>query len=220
MPLALRIALLGVSGVQVLLFIWAIYASTIGVGSMVWGGLGFGVIGIVSALFGGLLGLGRFGQGPAMGALCVAGATLTCGVLGWLDLRSNLLSVPELARLVRPWLLAVAVTALAQGGVAALAVLVRRALSWKYLVSGVVILALCGGMLALVRGPGSGLLSAWEGGGEALRVTILLALSFVALVLLSAGGHLVIRAFEVTREGPDATDAPGTDAAPSKPATA
>ncbi len=228
MPSGLRIALLGASGVQVLLFLWAIYASTIGVGALVWGGLGFGLIGIICALFGVMLGLGWFARGPAMGALCVAGATLTCGVLGWLDLRSNLNSVPALAGLVRPWLLGVAFAALAQGGVAAFAVLLRRALSWKYLVFGAVILGLCAGMLALVRGPGSGLLTAWEGGGEALRVTILLALSFVALAMLSAGGHLVIRAFEVTREGPTPTDGPSDGqsgarakpSAPSKPATA
>ncbi len=211
MPKPLRVVLLVAGGVQILLFGWAIYAATLGVGAIVWAGLGFGIIGIVTALFGGLLGLGRFGQGPAMGALCVAGAAMTCGVLGWLDLRSNLTTVPELARLLRPWLGAVAATAAAQGGVAALTVLVRRALSWKYLISGAVTLGVCGAILLAVRGPGASLLTKWEGAGEAFRVTVLLALSFVVLALLSAGGHLVIRAFEVTREKPEA---------PAKPAAA
>ncbi|MEM7754196.1 MAG: hypothetical protein AAF297_01015 [Planctomycetota bacterium] len=201
-PLPIRLALLASAAAAMALFGWSLYAATIAAPATVWAGLGFSLIGLVSAGFAIALGLGRFANGFGIATLSIAGAVATCAVLAWLDLRANLAAVPELARLLNPWLITTAGTGVIVGGLAALAVLLRSAASWKYAASGLAGLGAFGGMIGAMRGPGSSLLSRWEDGPEALRVTLLLIIAFVGLVLLSAGGHLLIRAFEVTTQSP------------------
>jgi len=199
-PRLIRVPLLALSAVILVLFGWSLYASTIGAPSLVWAAAGFSLIGLASAVFAALLGLGRFNNGFGLAALCVAGATTTCAVLGWLDLRANLTAVPELDRVLRPWLVASAATGLGVAGLAALAVLLRSSRSWVYAASGAAALAVVVIGAALLRGPAAGLLPDAEGDPDPLRVGLLLFMAVTALALLSAGGHLVIRAFEVGRE--------------------
>ena len=206
-PPSIRFPLLGVSAVGVLLFGWSLYVAAIATEAIVWPALGFSLIGIVSAVYGVLLGLGMYRAGFGLGALCVAGGFVTSGVLGWVDLRSNLASVPELARMLRPWLVGVGLIGVSIGGLAGLGVAIRSARSWAYLAGGAVCAVAFAGLLALFRfGPAESLLSRWEDGPEAVRVSLILVAAFAGLALLSAGTHLFIRGIEVTRE-PNTPDA-------------
>lgn len=215
-PWFIRVPFLIAAAASTALFGWSLYAATLGTPATVWAALGFSLIGLVSAGFAVALGLGKFTRGFGIAGLCVAGAVLTCGVLGWLDLRANLASTPELARLLRPWLLGTAVVGLGLAGCSGLAVLLRSAKSWKYVGFGSIALAATGGLLAIFRGPGQGLLTRWEDGPEAVRVALLLAAAFLGLVLVSAAGHLLIRAFEVTTSnGAHTPETPSPDPAGS-----
>jgi hypothetical protein len=207
-PLAVRGAIILTSAALVLLFAWGLYASVFAAGSIVWFAVGFSVVGLFAAGFGVALGLGQYVRGPGMAGLCVAGAVLTCGVFGWLDLRPNLASVPELASLLRPWLIAVGAGAAGIAALSGVLVLARRPSAWRRFIAGGITFVVLGAGLAAIRGPGARLLETWEGAGEAIRVSLLLVFAFLAVALISAGGHLCIRAFEITREpGRDADDA-------------
>ncbi|MEM1185003.1 MAG: hypothetical protein AAGI53_08355 [Planctomycetota bacterium] len=210
-PKLIRYPLLLISVAVGGLFCWSLFTSAFATENTIWPGLGFSLVGVAAAVFGVMLGLGMFRNGFGLAALCVAGAALTSGVLGWLDLRANLASAPDAAKLLRPWLAAVAASGLASAALAGLAVLIRSGRSWRFVIGGGVAFAALGGLGLLMQGPGAALTSRWEDGPEAVRISLLLIVAFSALVLLSAGGHLLIRGFEVTLFD-DSADAKGASA--------
>lgn len=167
---------------------------------ILWASLGFAVVAAVAAVLGVLTGLGRFNDGFGIAALCVGGALVVSAGFSYIDLGPNLGDQPTLARLLKPWAAVQTIAAaviVASGG---LAVLSRRQASWKSVATGFAFLIPAG---VIVAGMVLGLnrISGGESGRVMSLGLILLGGSAVG-VLVSLGGHHLIRAFEMAAEEP------------------
>lgn len=155
---------------------------------------------VMAAVFGVLLGLGRFREGFGLACLCVAGTVVTGAFFGvYKDLRVNTVT-PGQIRAADALLVGRVLGAGAVAGLGALAVLSRDARSWPLLAKGVLIgspVVVVGGWLVWTRGAA---LSApvGETAGTVRTIAVILG-GLVLMVLGSIGAHLCIRAFEVTR---------------------
>ncbi|MBZ0173584.1 MAG: hypothetical protein K8E66_14475, partial [Phycisphaerales bacterium] len=139
-----------------------------------------------------------------MAALCVGGTVAVSAGFAMLDFRSNLGANAGLAGLVMPWVGVQTLSATAIIFAGGLAVLARRPASWGLVFKGLMILVPAGVILAGAW-LGRGLIPEGENG----RVISLGALLFGGVVvglLVSIGGHVLIRAFEITAENGTASD--------------
>jgi len=152
-----------------------------------------------------LLGLRKEVQGFGIALLCVAGAIFVGSLLGAKMLQSTSDQVPSLTNFVK-LRLALMVGLLALTGVVKLG---TRPDCWRTLVLGGALLAPLGYIAYLVVRKQTGeLTKRVDQFSEVGQMVIWLALAIVVGILTIAGGHFVIRAFEMTREaGAKAGDA-------------
>ena len=144
-----------------------------------------------------LMGLRRDPDGIGVGLLCVAGAVFVGAILGSKMLQSSSDQVPSLKNFV---LLRLALV----GGVAALAGLIKlgdRRDCWRMLAigAGLLIPLMAIGWLVVRRNTES-LTKPIGHLGEVLQMVLWLLIAIVVGIMTIAGGHFVIRAFEMTRE--------------------
>lgn len=191
-----------------------------------WMVVGFEVVVFGAGVYALLIAKGRFGDGPGMALLCVAGTLLAAGVLGFYSTKSTPGAPAQLllrgtAVPMKPWAMVHIGAALVLGACAATEVLRRNSRSWYYLVraamAGVPLAALAFAA-AMVYRRSQGAKLAYESAVEsAVRqnqpvpsvpapflpewVTWLGGSlgAVLALVLFCACAHCVIRAFEMGR---------------------
>ncbi|USO00298.1 MAG: hypothetical protein H6810_06475 [Phycisphaeraceae bacterium] len=170
---------------------------------IVWAALGFTLIGGVAAVLGVLCGLGRFANGYGMAAVCIGGTIAVAAGFAMLDLKPNLTNSASVGRLLKPWagIEALCGACIIAGG--ALAVLARRPAAWGLVAKSMACLVPAGVLFG-------GAYLGWgaipkEHTGRVIALAILLFGGGVIAILVSIGGHLLIRAFEFTAEGPNDT---------------
>jgi heme/copper-type cytochrome/quinol oxidase subunit 3 len=175
-----------------------------------WFLLGFEIVTLFAAVFGILLALGRFSDGPALGLLCVVGAVAVGSILGDMSTQlANPIGGPVLYTYGKGGLVQIPITAfmtlrLAAAGIvglcAAWTVLHRRpAESMKSLTLGLILGTIMLVVLAVAwkaRAPLAGL-------GTLVRTLTMFAVGVSALGLLAASVHYTIRAFEFGRIASD-----------------
>lgn len=173
----------------------AIWVPTVAGERASWAMFGFEIVTIVAAVLGILLGLGRFTDGPALALACVAGTILLASGFGWQGAGRQLGGVS-----LTPMLLGRAGIAMTLGLLAAYCVLSRRREAWSLAIRGVLLLApvvVLMGALVVPR------VRAWVEGalGQSPAVQFLaVTVGFlIVTALVSAGGHLLITAFEAGR---------------------
>lgn len=164
-----------------------------------WALFGFEVVVCVAAVLGILTGRGRFADGPGLALACVAATILVASALGWQGAGRKLLGVS-----LAPVLGGRALAALTIGAIGAWCVLARA--------PGSIRLALIGSLLVLpvvfvagasLHPTGQRLLEKAMGTSPGVQFLVVVASFTVVAILLSAGAHLIIRAFEMGR--PDST---------------
>jgi hypothetical protein len=171
-----------------------------------WFLLGFEVVTLIAAVFGVLLAVGKFPEGPGLGLLCVVGVVAVGSVLGDMSTQlSNPIGGPVLYTFGKGGLVQIPITTfmtlrLAVAGILALCaawvVLQRRpGESMKSLARGLVL----GAIMVVV------LLVAWKTRtplaalGPFLRTVSLFTAGIAALGLFAASVHYTVRAFEFGR---------------------
>jgi hypothetical protein len=162
-----------------------------------WVLFGFEVVVVVAAALGILFGRGRFGEAPGLALACVAGTILIASLLGWQASGRTLMG-----RSLTPLLAWRAVASLALAAAAALCVLSRdpRAVRRAGLGAVMVLPAVLVVAGALTR-PGRRILSAAVGQNPVQQVLVCTMGGLVVGGLFAAGGHQLIRAFEMGRRG-------------------
>ena len=153
---------------------------------------GFEVIVVVACILGVLTGLGKFNSGPSIAIACTAGTIFVGAVLGYISLAGSIFGVRPLYFLAFRVLIAFAMFGCA-GGV----LLARRpGASMRLLLLGVafgapVVLALGAWMkIGAVR-------QAVHGVNPNLLAVLATPLALLAIGLISASAHCLIRAFEI-----------------------
>jgi hypothetical protein len=164
----------------------------------VWFMLGFEVVIGVAAVFGMLTGRGRFGDGPALALVCVAGAVGAGSLLGFLAGRGNI------GVNLTPFLLAREAAAAVYLGVAGAMVVMRRpGVSLRRLAIGLACAAAFAGEAALLwkmRGSLGGL-------GTMAGALVGLVAAVTLLGLLAGAVHQIVGAFEAGQLDEDAASA-------------
>lgn len=175
-------------------------------GGFDWGFFGFEVLTAAAGVFAVLLGLGKFREGWAIGTVALAGSVLVGLVFGLYVgfIQAKQTDFPDLAGLARITLLSRLGTIVAFAVLASVAVFVRNSASFPLLIKS----ALCATPIAVISalmytniGPGAWVnstLSSTSGNG-ALQAVLTITLGIVFIVLVSAAGHLFIRAYEAGR---------------------
>jgi hypothetical protein len=158
--------------------------------------LGFESVTLAASILGVLFARGKFQDGQGLAMACVAGTVFVAAVLGYLGSKGNLVTnrgdVP-----LKMYLLARVGCACVLGVVGAGLVLSRNARSWSYLwksaATGLPVLAAAA---AFVLSPGAvrGVLSKFPGWLAGMGLTVG---GLLAVVLISASVHCLIRAFEM-----------------------
>jgi hypothetical protein len=160
-----------------------------------WALFGFEVVIAVAGVLGVLTGRGRFADGPGLALACVAGTILIGSGLGWQGAGRQLLGVPLL-----PVLGGRALAALVLGAIGAWTVLSRDTRAIRLAITGMLLLLpVVLGAVAVVRPAGRRLLDKLMGTSPGIQFMVAVGGFAVAAVLLSAGCHLIIRAFELGR---------------------
>lgn len=205
-PLICRLGV-GILGLFVTLsaFPW-IYYSLGHFGGFDWGFFGFEVLTALAGVFAILLGLGKFKEGWAIGTIALAGAILVGLVFGLYVgfIQAKQSDFPALANLAKITLLGRLGTIGAFAVLASVAVFVRNKASLPLLVQS----ALCAIPIATISalmyfdiGPGAWINStlATTSGNGAVQAVLTITLGLAFIVLISASGHLLIRAYESGR---------------------
>lgn len=197
-PKFIKLITLLVGTISTVLALGGVGTALFAVQSPIWGMLSFEIVLLVASALAMLAGLGKFDQGFGLATATLGATILGAAVLGTLDARANLSGAGSpLAKFVVPVLglrVALGVGLASCGGIA---VLSRRPVEWRRFVLGALLTApvlAVGGVIVLRKA--SWLLNERQGAGELLRVSGLLIGGVLLIVLLSAGGHLLITAFE------------------------
>lgn len=157
---------------------------------------GFEAITLLAGGFAIWMGLRYRPEGFGLGVLCVAGAVFVGGVLGAKMLESSGTQVPSLNR----YMALRALLALALSAMAGLVKLGPRQDCWRTLGIGAALLSPLGYILYLVVRKQTQLVTDRIGSlGEVTQIVVWLVLAISVGILTIWGGHLVIRAFELTR---------------------
>ncbi|MBX3315981.1 MAG: hypothetical protein KF902_03845 [Phycisphaeraceae bacterium] len=191
MPRALRgVVLVGSVGV-LLSAVAGLYLSLGADPSPQWGAFGYEVVIAASAIFGVLLGLGRFRAGSGLCAGLVALAWFVGTGMGRLPFHSSPRGV-----VTDPWFVGRVVAAGLVAGSGALGVLVRDARAWRHLIVGGMLLAPVGVFVVYWFGMGGGWLgSAQTGAAEVIKNCVLFVVVLVLGGMFCFGADAVIRAF-------------------------
>lgn len=166
----------------------------------------FEVVIVAAAIFGVFLGMGRFREAPALTLVCIAGAIGFGSLLGYLGAAKALLGVS-----LTPWLYARVGASVALAAVAGLNVLARHpgrslpALSRGVIFGTVFVGVVAGGWVASKQ-----LASANAPG--AVKLIAFLLVSSIALGLIAAAVHYLVKAFAAGRLDalPETPPKPGT----------
>ena len=202
-PKPFRLLTLAASAVGGLAAAACLYVALVGTSEILWGSVGFLVIMLIAALLGIAAGVGRFSAGFGMACVAIAMTIVGGAVFAWRDLASNVGRDPSIGPKLLPWLgleTICAIVILLAGGAA---VLSREPRSWGSLIRGLAFLIPAGILLAVGSLGWSKIPT--EDGGRAIALGVLLAGGAILGVLVSIGGHHLIRAFEITTEGPAKT---------------
>lgn len=158
-----------------------------------WGWFGFEFVMLVASVFGVLLGLGKFREGPGIAAACIAGAWFVGTGMG----RIQAFPAPSQV-LTDPWFLARLGGAAIVAGAGAATVLSRNPGSFRKVAAGgaMLVVVLAGAAFWMKTG-GLWLGTQQDGAIDVLRKAILSTLVIGAGVLFCIGGHLVIAAFQM-----------------------
>jgi len=155
-----------------------------------------------------LTGLGRFREGWALALTCVAGTVLVTAVFARVEIRANFGDDPAVGRLINPiagFRLALAV---AIGLIASAAVWNRDRRSWAMVIKAAVVLLPVAVALAWLAMGNAGFLNTPKAspGAEAGRIAALILGGLFGVILVSGGGHLLIRAYELGRLEPESPE--------------
>ena len=180
--------------------------------STLWYMLGFEVITLAAAVFGVLIAMGRFGDGPALGLLCVVGAVAAGSVLGDLStFLANPIGGPVLRTYGKGGMVELPITLfmtlrLAAAGIVALgAAWIVLSRSPREALRSLARGLACGAMLMIV------LFLAWRlrchaaSFGALIRTLGGISIGVIALGLAAAAVHYIVRAFEFGRIHDNAT---------------
>lgn len=181
-------------------------------GGFAWGWFGFEFVTLLAAIFGVLIGLGKFRNGFGLALACIAGAVLVALVFGiHVDARTkigdNFTYNPWVDRMI----VLRAFVVLSYVFCAAIAVFNRNSKSWGAAIKGIACLLPVAAIGAAYMKFGLPFADDGSDQPNALRVIFVLAVGLLMIILISAGGHLLIRAFEIGRPATDAED-PSQDA--------
>ncbi|RNC81987.1 MAG: hypothetical protein ED559_09455 [Phycisphaera sp.] len=166
---------------------------------------GFELLTLLAGVTAVVIGFRPRGDGFGLAGLCIAGGIMVSAVLGSIIFQNSGPGVPPLKSYVMLRLLAMALIAALTGVVK----LSDRMDCWKRVVIGAAMLlplAAMGGLFVTGRGGRvSGLLA---GTGPIMNMVLWTLLAVVLGILTIAGGHILIRAFELTREPKSGTADP------------
>tara|TARA_R110000868_G_scaffold411617_1_gene706310 strand:- start:397035 stop:397751 length:717 start_codon:yes stop_codon:yes gene_type:complete len=178
-------------------------------GGFAWGFFGFELITVLAGVYAVLLGLGKFKQGWAIGVTAIAGSILVALVFGlYVDfIMARKTDFPSLYPLAKNTLIARAAIIAALFTLASIAVFARNSKSVVYIVKAAACalpIVVVAGIMRADIGPGAAINNALEAGSGsgALQAVVGLALGLFFIVLISAAGHLMIRAYESGRPTP------------------
>lgn len=158
---------------------------------------GFETITLLAGGFALWMGLRYRPEGFGLGILCIAGTLFVGAFLGVRMLQSAGDQVPSL----KQYLLIRASLALGLTAMAGLVKVGPRQDSWKALVIGSALLAPLGSILYLILRNQTHLVTDRLARlGEVTQIVVWLVLAIAVGILTIWGGHLIIRAFELTRE--------------------
>jgi hypothetical protein len=200
-PKSLRTIILLASSLAGLATAAALYLAMTAAAQVLWAASGFLVVMLIAAALGILAGLGRFVVGYGLATLSIAGTLAGGGLFAWRDLASNLGRDAQIGPLLLPWLGGMAAIALVITLAGAAAVLTRRPHSWG--VIGKALACLIPAALLLAAGYFGWSRTPSEDAGRAIALAVLLLGGAIIGTLVSIGGHLLIRAFEMTAEDPN-----------------
>lgn len=182
-------------------------------GGFDWGLFGFELLTVLSGIFAILLGLGKFKEGWGIGVTSIAGSILVALVFGlyidfWMAKRTDF---PDLYPLAKYTLMGRAVIIAALFAFASIAVFARDSKSISYIVKAALCaapIAAVGAMMHFNIGPGVWINNSLAGGSGtgALQSILALVLGLLFIILISAAGHLLIRAYECGRPAAQQTD--------------
>lgn len=165
---------------------------------------GFELVAFVGGITAVFLARGKAPEGFGLAVLGIAGAVGAGAVLAYMGstgLKDFLRPAGKVEGVpLGPWLIARVLAAGAMVGIAAWSVLIRQPRSFGVLVRSAAALAPALGIVAglyVFRKPL--LFTAQAGALEVVRLTAILIVAVIVLALVSVGGHLAIRAFELGR---------------------
>lgn len=179
----------------------ALWLTTLGGEAVLWFSTAFETLVLSVAVIALLAGFGRFRDGWGLSLACVAGTVLVCAVFAFVEVRANFNDDPNVAGWLKPYLAFRLGMACYFGAWGSLAVFSRNPASFRTLAKAMALLAPAVGLLGwvVVRGvPGANATSA-SPGAEAARILALCLGGLIVIGLLSVGGHLVIRAYDLGR---------------------
>jgi len=168
--------------------------------AVLWASVGFLVVLLIASVLGILAGTGRFAVGYGIAAVSIAGTITGSSLFAWRDLASNVGRDPKIGPLLIPWLGFESICGLAILIMGGLAVLSRRSDSFRDIGRSFAFLIPAGILLAAGYF-GLGKLSD-DSSGRVIVFGALLLGGLLIGILVSLGGHFLIRAFEKTAEDP------------------
>lgn len=200
-PAFVRFAAVGVSLVLGLSCLPVLYLTLLGADRTLWFSTMFELLVLGACVVGVLAGLGRFREGWALALACAGGTVLVCGVFAFVEIRANFRTDADIAPLLKPMLAARLAAAVLIGLLASVAVWARNPRSWRLVFVGVAMLLPVVVVVGLARlGTGLPLSTPRETpGAEAVRIAVWLLAGVIGIGLVSAGGHLLIRSYELGR---------------------
>ncbi len=209
-PAFVRFAAVGVSLLLGLSCLPVLYLTLLGADRTLWFSTMFELLVLGACVVGVLAGLGRFRDGWALALACSAGTVLVCGVFAFVEIRANFRTDADIAPLLKPILAARLAAAALIGLLASVAVWSRNPRSWRLAFVGIAMLLPVIGVVVLARlGTGLPLSTPRETpGAEAVRIAVWLLAGVIGIGLVSAGGHLLIRSYELGRPENAGTEAP------------
>lgn len=172
----------------------------------------------MAGVFGVLFLRRKFAEGPAMTLLCIAGTVFAAGFLSWLAVRGGIKLKGDQSLNLKMVMLARVAIAAALVGLASVEVLRRDrrsvGLLGRAVATGVPLAIIAGGMIL-----GRDALAAQQAVPAWIVWTLVSIGAVVAMALLCACGHFVVRAFEIGRlENATVTD--GDTSTASQPGSA
>jgi xanthosine utilization system XapX-like protein len=184
---------------------WAYYSLN-HFGGFDWGLMGFEIITILAGVYAILLAMGKFRSGWAIGVTAISGAVLVALVFGLYVgfIMAKQTDFPSLAPLAKYTLLGRLAAIAGFFLFASIAVFVRNNASYPFIIKSVLCVAPVIAAFALMRlniGPGAWINNALKApaGTGATSAVLSITLGLFFIILISAAGHLLIRAYECGR---------------------